>query len=69
MLLSRAGRREWWFSTFGNAVAGAIVGAVPGIGALLSLPWIIGTLAAFNVKGERREDRVGVWTRPTTSFL
>jgi lipoyl(octanoyl) transferase len=23
--------------------------------------WIIGTLAAFNVKGERREDRVGVW--------
>src|SRR5438309_946282 len=27
--------------------------------------WIIRTLAAFNVKGERREDRVGVWvTRP-----
>jgi lipoyl(octanoyl) transferase len=23
--------------------------------------WIIRTLAAFNVKGERREDRVGVW--------
>ena len=23
--------------------------------------WIIATLAAFNVKGERREDRVGVW--------
>lgn len=23
--------------------------------------WIIGTLARFNVKGERREDRVGVW--------
>ena len=23
--------------------------------------WIIGALAAFNVKGERREDRVGVW--------
>ncbi|HEY0331688.1 MAG TPA: lipoyl(octanoyl) transferase LipB [Rhodopseudomonas sp.] len=23
--------------------------------------WIIGTLAHFNVKGERREDRVGVW--------
>lgn len=23
--------------------------------------WIIDTLAAFNVKGERREDRVGVW--------
>jgi lipoyl(octanoyl) transferase len=23
--------------------------------------WIIGTLAAFNVTGERREDRVGVW--------
>jgi len=27
--------------------------------------WIIATLAAFNVKGERREARVGVWvTRP-----
>ena len=25
--------------------------------------WLIGTLAAFNVKGERREDRVGVWVR------
>jgi lipoyl(octanoyl) transferase len=23
--------------------------------------WIIGTLSAFNVRGERREDRVGVW--------
>ena len=23
--------------------------------------WIIATLAAFNVKGERRDDRVGVW--------
>jgi len=25
--------------------------------------WLIATLAAFNVRGERREDRVGVWTR------
>lgn len=25
--------------------------------------WLIDTLAAFNVKGERREDRVGVWVR------
>jgi len=25
--------------------------------------WIIRTLAAFGVKGERREDRVGVWVR------
>lgn len=25
--------------------------------------WIITTLDAFNVKGERREDRVGVWVR------
>ena len=25
--------------------------------------WVIDTLAAFNVRGERREDRVGVWTR------
>ena len=25
--------------------------------------WIIGTLAAFNVRGERRDDRVGVWVR------
>jgi lipoyl(octanoyl) transferase len=25
--------------------------------------WIISTLAAFNVRGERREDRVGVWVK------
>ena len=25
--------------------------------------WIIGALDAFNVRGERREDRVGVWVR------
>ncbi|QRG09727.1 lipoyl(octanoyl) transferase LipB [Xanthobacter dioxanivorans] len=25
--------------------------------------WLIGTLSAFNVTGERREDRVGVWVR------
>ena len=25
--------------------------------------WVIGTLYRFNVKGERREDRVGVWVR------
>ena len=25
--------------------------------------WIIGTLAAFGVNGERREDRIGVWVR------
>ncbi|MGT2465687.1 lipoyl(octanoyl) transferase LipB [Mesorhizobium atlanticum] len=30
--------------------------------------WIIETLAAFNVRGERREDRVGVWVvRPDCS--
>lgn len=28
--------------------------------------WIIRTLAAFNVRGERREDRVGVWVRRPT---
>jgi lipoyl(octanoyl) transferase len=32
--------------------------------------WIIGALAAFNVKGERREDRVGVWVaRPDKPTL
>lgn len=32
--------------------------------------WIIGTLAAFNVHGERREDRVGVWVvRPDRPAL
>ena len=32
--------------------------------------WIIATLDAFNVRGERREDRVGVWvTRPTRPCL
>ena len=25
--------------------------------------WLIGTLASINVRGERREDRVGVWVR------
>ena len=25
--------------------------------------WLIGALAAFNIRGERREDRVGVWVR------
>ena len=25
--------------------------------------WLIGTLAAFNIRGERREERVGVWVR------
>jgi lipoyl(octanoyl) transferase len=25
--------------------------------------WLIGTLAAFNIRGERRTDRVGVWVR------
>jgi len=25
--------------------------------------WLIGTLARFNIRGERREDRVGVWVR------
>lgn len=28
--------------------------------------WIIRTLAGFNVRGERREDRVGVWVRHPT---
>ncbi|EJN05896.1 lipoyl(octanoyl) transferase LipB [Phyllobacterium sp. YR531] len=32
--------------------------------------WIISTLGSFNVKGERREDRVGVWvTRPERPAL
>ncbi len=31
--------------------------------------WIIRTLAAFNVKGERREERVGIWVpRPEKGF-
>ena len=25
--------------------------------------WLIGTLGAFNIRGERREERVGVWVR------
>ena len=32
--------------------------------------WIIGALAAFNVRGERREDRVGVWVvRPDRPLI
>jgi len=31
--------------------------------------WLIRTLAAFNVRGERREDRIGVWVaRPDKAF-
>ncbi|MDA8870854.1 lipoyl(octanoyl) transferase LipB [Rhizobiaceae bacterium] len=30
--------------------------------------WLIATLATFSVKGERREDRVGVWVRRPPSF-
>src|SRR6266550_2592520 len=31
--------------------------------------WIIRTLAAFSVKGERRDDRVGIWVaRPDKGF-
>ncbi|ANP45018.1 DUF805 domain-containing protein [Candidatus Viadribacter manganicus] len=41
----RAGRREWWLTMLGNTLASAIVGAVPTIGTLLTLPWIIATLA------------------------
>lgn len=29
--------------------------------------WLIATLGCFNVKGERREDRVGVWVRRGTN--
>jgi len=25
--------------------------------------WLIATLAAFNIRGERREDRIGIWVR------
>lgn len=32
--------------------------------------WLIGSLAAFNVRGERRQDRVGVWVqRPSMAPL
>jgi lipoyl(octanoyl) transferase len=31
--------------------------------------WIIRTLAAFNVRGERREDRVGVWVKRSDKGL
>lgn len=41
----RAGRREWWLSTLVNSIISGIVGAVPTIGVLLSLPWIIANLA------------------------
>jgi uncharacterized membrane protein YhaH (DUF805 family) len=41
----RAGRKEWWRATIGYGIVGAIVAAVPGIGALLSLPWAFATLA------------------------
>jgi|GEM_PF-1741432 len=55
----RAGRREWWLSTLGNAIVGAIVGAVPAIGTLLALPWLVATLA---VNARRLHDlSVSAW--------
>lgn len=30
--------------------------------------WLIGSLEAFNIRGERREDRVGVWVRRPEKF-
>jgi uncharacterized membrane protein YhaH (DUF805 family) len=41
----RAGRREWWLTMLGNTIVSAIVGAVPTIGVLLTIPWVIVTLA------------------------
>ncbi|MGH6949655.1 MAG: DUF805 domain-containing protein [Vitreimonas sp.] len=41
----RAGRREWWLTMLGNTVVSVIVGAVPAIGSLLTVPWVIATLA------------------------
>jgi lipoyl(octanoyl) transferase len=31
--------------------------------------WIIRSLAAFDVRGERREDRIGVWVRQSASRI
>jgi uncharacterized membrane protein YhaH (DUF805 family) len=41
----RAGRREWWLTMLGTTIISAIIGAIPTIGALLTLPWVIVTLA------------------------
>lgn len=41
----RASRREWWWTMLGNTVVSTIVGAVPTIGTLLTLPWVIASLA------------------------
>lgn len=55
----RAGRREWWLTMLGNTVVSVIVGAVPTIGTLLTLPWVIATLA---VNARRLHDlSVSAW--------
>lgn len=55
----RAGRREWWLTTLGIIVISAIVGAVPTIGPLLTVPWLIMTLA---VNARRLHDlSVSAW--------
>lgn len=41
----RAGRREWWVTMLWCAVIGAFIGMVPVIGAVLAIPWTVGTLA------------------------
>ena len=44
-----------------NRIFGAFVAALE--------QWVIDTLDQFNVKGERREDRVGVWVRRGEGFF
>lgn len=42
----RAGRGEWWIALVWNSAVGAIVAAIPTIGPILSLPWLVAGLAA-----------------------
>src|SRR3977135_3994351 len=56
--------RRWRNGSSGSSPR-SMSAASGGGGAAALEEWIIRTLAAFNVRGERREDRVGVWvSRP-----
>lgn len=41
----RAGRREWWLTMLGITIISVVIGAIPTFGPLLTLPWVIMTLA------------------------
>ena len=53
-------RARGWLTSCSTSTAGR---RISGATSPRSETWLIESLGAFNVRGERREDRVGVWVR------